>query len=449
MTTTAPITFGSTDDSEELARAELYGLLAQLWLAPPDETLLQQFRVAVTEAPQPGGWLEAPWHDLVGALRATTPTRRRPNTALFLAWASPRSLPTRPYHLTGFLNESRWPPCATTWPRWACRATAGLETEDHIAYLFEVMRYLIAGDDMAVCNLEQQRRFFRPPAALGGALCDSTVAHPRAEVWRAVASSRASSCRSKRRASTCSSLMRPHRPAMTIPRDRSPASSSAAAAAAAWAASTRACRATTACRWRCTRCCGCQPQVGELMINANRNLAAYESMGVPVWPDPVADYAGPLAGWLAGAGALRHALPGGGALRLTALPHRPGGAPGRSPGGAKRRHRHGRHAGRRPRAAASRCSACSRPACWKAWWPTCTRANARSTAGRPCTVARGGRSKTRWPLPTPTRWKNCSACRTPDLPLAGRRPGAAEVPPGQRAGQRQHLAAVRRRVPRQ
>ena len=42
------------------------------------------------------------------------------------------------------------------------------------------------------------------------------------------------------------------------------------------------------------------PQVGEVMINANRNLAAYESMGVPVWPDPVADYPGPLAGWLAG-----------------------------------------------------------------------------------------------------------------------------------------------------
>lgn len=42
------------------------------------------------------------------------------------------------------------------------------------------------------------------------------------------------------------------------------------------------------------------PQVGHLMINANRNLAAYESMGVPVWPDPMADYPGPLAGWLAG-----------------------------------------------------------------------------------------------------------------------------------------------------
>ena len=42
------------------------------------------------------------------------------------------------------------------------------------------------------------------------------------------------------------------------------------------------------------------PQVGELMVNANRNLGAYESMGVPVWPDALPDYPGPLAGFLAG-----------------------------------------------------------------------------------------------------------------------------------------------------
>jgi len=42
------------------------------------------------------------------------------------------------------------------------------------------------------------------------------------------------------------------------------------------------------------------PQVGELLINANRNLAAYESFGVPVWPDAASlgDFAGPLAGFL-------------------------------------------------------------------------------------------------------------------------------------------------------
>jgi molybdopterin-guanine dinucleotide biosynthesis protein A len=42
------------------------------------------------------------------------------------------------------------------------------------------------------------------------------------------------------------------------------------------------------------------PQVGEIMVNANRNLAAYESFGVPVWPDALADYPGPLAGFLTG-----------------------------------------------------------------------------------------------------------------------------------------------------
>jgi len=42
------------------------------------------------------------------------------------------------------------------------------------------------------------------------------------------------------------------------------------------------------------------PQVGEIMINANRNLGAYEAMGVPVWPDTLSDYAGPLAGFLTG-----------------------------------------------------------------------------------------------------------------------------------------------------
>jgi molybdenum cofactor guanylyltransferase len=43
-----------------------------------------------------------------------------------------------------------------------------------------------------------------------------------------------------------------------------------------------------------------QPQVGELMINANQNLAPYESFGVPVWPDAMQGYAGPRAGMQTG-----------------------------------------------------------------------------------------------------------------------------------------------------
>ncbi|MYN09477.1 molybdopterin molybdotransferase MoeA [Pseudoduganella aquatica] len=38
------------------------------------------------------------------------------------------------------------------------------------------------------------------------------------------------------------------------------------------------------------------PQVASVAISANRNQAAYEAMGVPVWPDELAGFEGPLAG---------------------------------------------------------------------------------------------------------------------------------------------------------
>jgi molybdenum cofactor guanylyltransferase len=43
-----------------------------------------------------------------------------------------------------------------------------------------------------------------------------------------------------------------------------------------------------------------QPQVGELMINANQNIGPYESFGVPVWPDAMQGFEGPLAGMQTG-----------------------------------------------------------------------------------------------------------------------------------------------------
>ena len=38
------------------------------------------------------------------------------------------------------------------------------------------------------------------------------------------------------------------------------------------------------------------PQVGTLMINANQNIGAYEGFGLPVWPDQLGGFEGPLAG---------------------------------------------------------------------------------------------------------------------------------------------------------
>lgn len=182
--------FASMDDGEELARAELYGLLARLWLAPPDADLIAQFQVAVTEAPEPGGHLEQPWQDLVAAMRATTPQAAAGEyDALFGGVGKPDVFLFGSYYQAGFLNER---PLAQLRADLAqlglARDEQNADTEDHIAFVFEVMRWLIAGDDVAVCNLEQQRRFFRAHVQTWvEALCDAVAAHPAAQLLRAVA----------------------------------------------------------------------------------------------------------------------------------------------------------------------------------------------------------------------------------------------------------------------
>ena len=146
------------------------------------------------------------------------------------------------------------------------------------------------------------------------------------------------------------------------------------------------------------------PQVGHVMINANRNLGAYESFGVPVWPDALPDYRR-AAGRLSGrARALRDAVSRDRAVRLAALPARPGRAPGR---GARRRRRRDRDRGdaRRRRRARSQPVFClmqldadGEPGALHA-----RRASARSIAGRRCTAASRCCSTTRARSSTPTR----------------------------------------------
>ena len=185
-----PAALSFADDTEELERAELYGVLARLWLAPPDAELLAQFKVAVTEAPQNGGLLEAPWQALVGALRSQSgEATAAEHEALFHGVGKPEVFAYGSFYLTGFLNEK---PLAALRHDLAALGLArdehALETEDHIAYGFEVMRYLIAGDDVAVCNLEQQRRFFRAHLQPWvDRFCAAVQAQPRAKVYAALA----------------------------------------------------------------------------------------------------------------------------------------------------------------------------------------------------------------------------------------------------------------------
>lgn len=179
------------DEGEELQRAELYGLLARLWFAPPDAELFEQFAVAVTEAPQPGSFLEAPWQELVRAMRDSSVEEAADEyAALFIGIGKPDILLYASHHLAGALNEKPLINLRADLAELGLARDATLgETEDHIAFLFEVMRFLIAGDDVAVCNLERQRRFFRSHIQpwVGSSLAEAVLQHPRARLFRALA----------------------------------------------------------------------------------------------------------------------------------------------------------------------------------------------------------------------------------------------------------------------
>ncbi len=181
---------GSSALDEETARAELYGLLAQLYYAKPTPDTLAALRVAVTEAPAAGGFLQEPWQQLVGAARAQDDEAIAAEfDRLFGGVGKPEVFLYGSHYLSGFLNEK---PLVRLRSDLAAlglaRGEAMPETEDHVAYLCEVMRYLIAGDDVAVCNLTAQRNFFAThlqPWILQ--LCDALQGQPAAHFYAALA----------------------------------------------------------------------------------------------------------------------------------------------------------------------------------------------------------------------------------------------------------------------
>ncbi|WP_416208716.1 TorD/DmsD family molecular chaperone [Acidovorax sp.] len=181
---------GSAALDEETARAELYGLLAQLYYSAPPPELLALLRVAVTEAPAQGGLLEEPWQQLVGAVRALDDRAIAAEfERLFGGMGKPEVFLYGSHYLSGFLNEKPLARLRSDLDALGlARSEAMPETEDHLAYLCEAMRYLIAGDDMAVCNLTTQRDFFATHLQPWvPALCDVLEAHPAAPFYGALA----------------------------------------------------------------------------------------------------------------------------------------------------------------------------------------------------------------------------------------------------------------------
>lgn len=188
MNLASPVASAALD--EEIARAELYGLLARLWWAAPDADLLAAFNVAATEAPMSGAFLEEPWRQLVGAARESTEAQLQSEyDALFGGMGKPEVYLFGSHYLSGFLNDK---PLAQLRGELAqlglARDESMGETEDHVSCLFEVMRYLIAGDDVAVANLTRQQAFYAAQIQpwISG-MCEAVSAHPKANFYAALA----------------------------------------------------------------------------------------------------------------------------------------------------------------------------------------------------------------------------------------------------------------------
>jgi len=175
---------------EETARAELYGLIADLFYAPPTPALLAQLRVAATEAPASGGFLEEPWRALVGVAREMDDASiAQEHQALFGGVGKPEVYVYASHYLSGFLNEKPLAQLRTDLAALGLTRDAATmsETEDHVSYLMEVMRFLVAGDHVAVSNLSQQAQFFAAHVQTWVLdLCDALQANPRARFYAAL-----------------------------------------------------------------------------------------------------------------------------------------------------------------------------------------------------------------------------------------------------------------------
>lgn len=187
MTTTQPLKFEAADEREETARANLYGLLASLFYAPPSQQLLDTIAAAPAEGE---GVLQQAWAELAAASkRIDAEAARDEYEGLFIGVGKPELMLYGSYYLSGFLMEKPLAALRTDLAALGLQRDEGMpETEDHVAALCEVMRYLIASDDAVHANLATQKKFFSAHMQPWvGEMCDAIVAHPKATLYAPVA----------------------------------------------------------------------------------------------------------------------------------------------------------------------------------------------------------------------------------------------------------------------
>ncbi|HTN65561.1 MAG TPA: molecular chaperone TorD family protein [Burkholderiaceae bacterium] len=159
MTNQEALIAEASEQDEELARADWYGTLASLFCAPPSQELLDRIAAANLGG---GGLLQDAWGELaVVAGKMDAEAVKDEYERLFIGVGKPEVMLYGSYYLSGFLMEKPLVALRTDLSVLGLqRAETMVESEDHIAALCEVMRYLITSDDVRHTGLSAQKKFF-------------------------------------------------------------------------------------------------------------------------------------------------------------------------------------------------------------------------------------------------------------------------------------------------
>jgi len=150
---------------EDLARADLYGLIARLFHEAPDQELLDQIVSSIPEgqeAQSEAAPLARVWQNLVEMAKANPAKAWQDEfDQNFISVGRPIIILNGSFYMAGYLNERPLVEIRRALDAFGLESAEEIsETEDHISALCEVMRYLIAGDDVEISNLTNQRVFF-------------------------------------------------------------------------------------------------------------------------------------------------------------------------------------------------------------------------------------------------------------------------------------------------
>lgn len=187
MSGAQPLNFVPTLPPEEAARAGLYGVIARLFYAAPDEQLIAELQLAAGADTDPSP-LATAWRAVVEASRTAFPAALRDeHTILFVGTGKCEVTPYLSKYLLRHTSDSPLVGLRQLLDSWGIAKREGVaEYEDHIAGVCETMRFVIAVQQRSP---EEQKLLFDRFLYRGAtAFCSAVTASKDARFYRLVAS---------------------------------------------------------------------------------------------------------------------------------------------------------------------------------------------------------------------------------------------------------------------